>query len=164
MNRAGIDFYSFQVSTLLFLLFLWCTLFILHFIPIFVIFILSFSARRAHTQSRRQELNRGGTASLSLCLLILMRVPFTVKRHKESSLTAVTSPSTLFSLEPQNGYVTEAWELILSRCAQSKPDQKVETGITKHLIRSWWNQGPRVGLAIVKHRDTVCSEELQSPL
>lgn len=40
-------------------------------------------------------------------------------------------------------------ELILSRCLQSKQDRKVETEITKHLIRSWWNQGPTgVGSAI----------------
>lgn len=113
-----------------------------------MIFILSFSVWRSHSQSSRQELNRGGVALLSLCLLILTRVPFTVKNHKESSLRATTSPSTQLSLEPQNGYVTEAWELILSRCLQSEQDQKVETEITKHLIRSWWNQGPRVGSAI----------------
>lgn len=85
---------------------------------------------------------------LSLCLLILMRVPFIVKNHKESLLRATTSPNTQLSLEPQNGYVTETWELILSRCLQSKQDQKVETEITKHLIRSWWNHGLRVGSAI----------------
>lgn len=124
--------------------------FTLYFIPNFIIFILSFLAWRSHSKSRRQELNRGGVALLSLCLLILTRVTFTVKNHKESSLRATISPSTQFSLEPQNGYVTEAWELILSRCLQSKQDQKVETEITKHLIRSWWNQGPRVGSAISK--------------
>lgn len=122
--------------------------FILYFIPVFKIFLLSFSARSSRSQSRRQELNRDGVASLSLCLLILTRVPFTVKNHKESSLRATTSPSPQLSLEPQNGYVTEAWELILSRCLQSEQDQKVETEMTKHLIRSWWNQDPRVGSAI----------------
>ena len=120
---------------------------ILYFIPVFVL-ILSFSTWRAHTESGRQELKRGGTAPLSLCLLMLMRVPFTVKHRKENSLRATTSPSPQLSLGPQNGYVTKAWELILSRCLQSKQDQKVETEISKHLIRSWWNQGPRVGSAI----------------
>lgn len=110
-----------------------------------MLFILSFPAWRSHSESRRQQLNR---VLLSRCLLILMRVPFTVKNHKESLLRATTSPNTQLSLEPQNGYVTETWELILSRCLQSKQDQKVETEITKHLIRSWWNQGLRVGSAI----------------
>lgn len=116
--------------------------FILYCVPIFKIVLLSFSAQSFRSQSRRD-----GVALLSLCLLILTRVPFTVKNHKESSLRATTSPSPQLSLEPQNGYVTEAWELILSRCLQSEQDQKVETEMTTHLIRSWWNQGPRVGSA-----------------
>lgn len=53
-----------------------------------------------------------------LGLLILTRVPFIVKCHKESLLWAETSPCTQLSIEPQSGYVTEAWELILSRCLQ----------------------------------------------
>lgn len=92
--------------------------------------------------------NKGGVALLSLCLLILTRGPFTVKRHKESSLRATTSPSTQLSPELQNRYGTEAWKLIPSRCLKSEQDQKVDTEITKHLIRSWWNQGPRVGSEI----------------
>lgn len=108
-------------------------------------------------------LNMSGVALLSLCLLILTRVPFTVKRHKESSLRATTSPSTQVSLEPQNGYGTEAWELILSRCLQSKQDQKVETEITKHLIRSWWNQGPRVGSAISETETLFVQRNFKAP-
>lgn len=64
-------------TLLLLLLFLWCTL--LSCISFLFSNLFFPFQHEGLTQSRRQELKRGGTASLSLCLLILMRVPFTVK-------------------------------------------------------------------------------------
>ena len=94
-----------------------------------------FNMKGSHRVRKARAKERWNSPTFSLSVNV-NEGTFYSETRKENSLRATTSPSPQLSLGPQNGYVTKAWELILSRCLQSKQDQKVETEISKHLIRS----------------------------